>query len=58
MILCRFEETGWLIPPPLSYYPDTKSASSRNMLKKIGNKMVILYVNIGNTMDDKMPFYF
>jgi hypothetical protein len=33
----------------------TASAMAR---PKIGNKMAILYVNIGNTMEDKTPSYF
>jgi hypothetical protein len=58
MPLYRFEEIGWLIPPWLSYYPDTNSAFSRNMLNKIGNKMAIWYVNIRNTLENKTSFYF
>jgi hypothetical protein len=57
MQLYRFEGTGWLIPPRPSYYPDTNSAFSRNTLKKIRNKMAILYVNNSNTMEDKMQFH-
>jgi hypothetical protein len=58
MPLYQFEETGWLLPPRLSYYPDTNSASTRNTLNKIGNKMATLYVNISKTMVDKNTILF
>jgi hypothetical protein len=55
MPLYRLEETGRLIPPRLSYYPDTNSAFSKNTH---GNKIVILYVRISNAVEDKTPLYF
>jgi hypothetical protein len=44
MPLYRKEQTALLIPPRLTYYPDTNSAFSRHSLKKIENKMATLYV--------------
>jgi hypothetical protein len=58
MLIYRLEETGWLIPPRLSYYPDTNSTFSRNTLKEIEIKMTILYVSISNTMDEKNTILF
>jgi hypothetical protein len=43
MPLYRKEQTASLIPPRLSYYPGTNWAFSRHTVKKIENKMAILY---------------
>jgi hypothetical protein len=58
MPLYRKEQTTFLIPPRLSYYPDINSAFSMHTLKKIGNKMAILYVSIIKTMEDKKTILF